>query len=1059
MSLFLCTKRIIFSKHLSEKIQLNIGDLPFNFSQFIWSPILLSLNFMQGIEEFLNLLNFLRSPNPNENMMASNAIQELCKSPNTIYILFNCLDILQDETLRLYALAILPNCFRNTANLISQENFMVCRSKILANLQRETNNLCISSTINVICTMINVYPAPWPEITNFVFSSECQNLYTTISLLNSFISRLTPDELLQNQEFLMNITLSGINSENLDISIISVSLLYSYYDNILEKIPNNVPPFSPFQQPLLNLFMQILNSGHIRDLLEFLRPVLNGAENNFFIFPFDLSIPLIFNFIGQEANDPIMKLLIHNFLVSLLKTPDLSEFLKQENFQNMILLEKHMMDILLSENIESYDDFFEDIELGLSIVFQKMSPNDCIQFSITNGQNFLESNNISQVCFALMIFNSAVNEKMQYFSKESLNYIYSTYLNAMNSSNKVILILVGTILKNHFQNYHEQANEFLMETMNSLMKYLACVNKNFTILVDFVSQLENSDTVFEPLLNFSTHLIKTGTIIDQHDGYCLISELIKKSEEKIFQIFESLYQLLLSIIIQPLLMQDPHYLVLYCLSDLVSVAPERLLSHFPEFMNPICHALLTSKDETFLPAYFDALIFLIDHYFEEYSDLFMQPFDFMMKILNKNWEEKLNQQQIDPFKSMKICYKFLNATFSLFYLAKLSAFIQNDAFTNTLLGKISSYLSICKASNIPQEYLLKSLLCILECLDSPNEQCTIITSQCIDIFINTTDESVLSDFFPVLRSFANLGCINAETSFELMKTSLQLTTTIPNFNSDHLLASDIIVLVVNCARLVDIEQFIQFFYSFYAQRCQIEGHVSIFCINLIKNLDIEQIIPLIKSSSFTELRENIGKIIAEGPNDLATAIVNFMIALVKMVDRLQVIPFAETLLVASKNRLAAEISNKTALRESLATFISILAGQIVGDSFPFNELLPLIIEILPIRYDYSLCYDIYQFLGSTCNYIFTPEMKQVFIVKIIFLFAQPLHKLREMKVDDLILSSLIRCIHDTLQENDNDAFILQILGGNQELLSLYHNSLEYVKQKSQEVVNSMMLKM
>ena len=224
---------------------------------------------------------------------------------------------------------------------------------------------------------------------------------------------------------------------------------------------------------------------------------------------------------------------------------------------------------------------------------------------------------------------------------------------------------------------------------------------------------------------------------------------------------------------------------------------------------------------------------------------------------------------------------------------------------------------------------------------------------------------------------------------------------------------------------------------------------TIDAIIFIRNTDDFSFL-FLQRPEMSDFWQSIPDLIADSSNDeeLTTAVIKMMSTVCLKTKQDQTIQIASTLLESAKKRLMEEIEQPSKLRDNLAAFLSILGAYVIGDHFPFDEIIPLILSVIPLDYDFTLCTELYQFISGIYMVVIDidDEMKNLYVRGIIDLFAQPYRKIKAMGIDSYVLKSLQKSLTDALQideDDDGEKFmesVLDILGGNQEKYSLFVQS-------------------
>lgn len=1079
-------------------------------------------------ENLIQLFSLLRSSNTDENQTANNQLQDLAKYPNTIFILFSLLDTTQDQTLRCYAYFMLANCFRNVKTKMNQEFYFQCRQQIINLLQNETNPQCIEALLTVVHILLNPN-TPWPEIINFAFSIDYnqsfKDIFLTLSIFNGIIYYISPDLILQNQQNLINLALSGLNFEiqNQQIITLAVAFLYTLYISFQSKTPDNIPDSSIFQERLLEIFFHSIDSSDINYFIQIISPIINGYDNDVFIFPANAAMVRILQILQNDQYDSIFRLTVHDFFVISLTNPTYSSNLKKNDWDLLVQVEIYITSLIVSSSDETDANmWFDDVLNGVYIFLSQMQPADAVTYTTTQGQSMLQKtssedpNLLSNICFSLLLFYNCVTLYQDYINDDFLELIYQTFLNALNSHSQILMSFGGYYLTDLFKQFGKLINNnYMLQTLNSIQIYLNEVAKDDNILYSFVKTLDNTDPIFTNLIEICTSLLNSGYVFAQYWAYYVMGESINRSNLVAYEYFDILYKHFICIITVPqYLVQMPHTLVLICLNALINLSPEKIEPHVDEFLFPIMSSFRSTKD----PHLIQYLLMVLDticSYKNLIKSIRFEYFEFMANefplFIEKDWQKKIENSLSVDTKTQKVISKFINASHALEILTKFTIEYKQYFVENTIMNFLPLFfqpLKIIYKTFDESGPIFNTLILIIGNSDffdrgekqaqeinelqilneqiqqNPDKElverfeeskmkidyyiqeigiCKNIYKMVIELFELANEDNFASNLLIIVKLLIANKCVEPDQFDAIINMILNTIKKLKNSSACIFQFAHIICEICKKVEFDPICEMVMPFVKQLLER-QDNPNLVIDAITFIKNLDDFSFI-FLQKPDMAAFWSSIPNIIADKSNNkgIASAVVKMMSTVCQKPKREQIFPITTPLLEATKSRLIDELNQPSGLRDNLAAFLAVLGGSVIGDNFPFKELIPLILSVIPLQYDFTLSSDIYQFISGICNRVIfnNEEMKNLYVHGLVELLSQPYKRIKMMNIDILVLRSMLHSLTEALQSGEDENLfmetVLKILNGDQTKFAMFIQSFNIIRLLSNtEWVNSIM---
>ena len=1008
-------------------------------------------------DEILLLLTALRSSNPNDIQNADNQLEQLCHSQQTIYKLFHLLDRMNDKTLNKYVLFLLLNCFRNCGQFLSESDHLTCRQMVLNYLQNEDNAECIMAVAKLIELMIQMYDAEWNELNAFI--ENCQNLFCALTFSTLILNSVSPEHLHAKLEFFCHLVYSGLNSDDPYICLQAIEFFNALYKVVQDKTNYDIPNCTQFETPILNLFFRSIYKMPHLSTGKILSAILQGMCNDIKIFPFLSAFPKIINSFYQQTIENEAKRFLHYFLMISLAKLSPQDFYTEEIIKILVNLEKYMVTIAFSQNepflvVESLNDIFKAIK----IYFSNVEPQDGSKFLLSNANNLVATNNFDDACFALILTKAAAVMYYNIMNNNEIMFIIFLLIQSMESNNQ--------ILQNFGITFFDDASDFLRKNICQDNKILEkafsafkCVmlnlNDNGEYLLKFVSILKNCDPILNDLL------IITHNIIDMmpefYYGYLSLTEIIKCSNSIVFNNFQYFYSYIKKKIYSPLFYQCPNYYVLTPLKQLILLYHEQIYEYLDEFLPILFEYARQTKDQILKQQILMVFLAVVNS-FEKTNSFLYNCFPFFMTMSNKNWREKFVKADSNSVKLERLSEKFDNAVNSMLIIVKTFdkskyydfyailpiiysfflpienyPFLINSPLTQIIETIIINIPNFKTDQNFPNiRKILSDIfkisfkafkMCIYNQLDDDNLMITL--SELIQlIYIFAKYDYIPSEvFLHVLDFFSDVILLAIDTDFFLIKGDEEI---------------DFLARIYGiCSASVPLEQTTNNLLKII-EKSEASNYNStkIFTLQLLGSFPFN-IFPILNSSSLQFYWNKIIDIIKMSNTLLSAPAAEMIMNLfrtISMEEKNAYIPLALDIVHILKELLEGEINNDSNLRDIHAILLSYLGANFIGDLFPFEEVVPLILQSTPILHETKHCEYVYNFLTSVEKRFFNNEMRMTFCVKLIQLFARPINEIFDMNIDMFILSSLESFLNHIIENED---IIKQALENDQNKMNLF----------------------
>lgn len=1015
----------------------------------------------------------LRSSDTTQNQSASNLLQKISRRPETIIAIFALLKTTTDIMIRCHAYYTLALCFRNLICQMDDNTFLMCRQTILEFLQNETDIRCINSLFSVIHTLYlesatNSRPN-WDELHKFLLSLDyCQsktNLYESLTLFQ-FLLDYFPSELLeQNIAFFQNLIMAGFQFKETStvIPTESIKLLYRICKKLKQNNSHKNLDYSIFSPYSLELFfLQYENNDCL--IFQTLQALLNAIRHGMYIFPFEIAYPRIMQMLQRDYIEFEIHSSVHFFTFICLKDSKYSVLLTKENWLELFQFELLMTNrFILHQRDELVRDDFEDISAALCIILQKFPDINIITFTFENVQRILngEDLNISLICFVLILFYSVIKiYEVEDFTEDQLMFMFTVFIQALTSSSPVVVQLSMKFLSMTSEFFEKKLNDAkidIMSLLENLLRGPFCEGP-LVLLNDFACILDDSDPIFDRLFPICSQLISMNNTMIPVIGYQTLAETIKRSKVVASQQFDNIHKLISPIIRAPALISEtPHSLVFSILSALIPKSTKQCLPTLNEFVNCALQALSISPNPYAMQ---NILPFIIDVYLNsdlcEHIDpeLTRQFFTFFYNRIDRDWSNDFLRGASEGTYQFSLTLEEFNTASQALYALSIIISLCEDYKTsyfifyncNLFIQNINQIraISFCKVD------------CVLQALLRQLQNSTISAAflnrdiyQDLDLTLGVESRKS-DDITPLINAI-----IPFLTSIgDNLRTMLQYIT---NGNNEVLILVIKLFTYFFQANLIDSEVSSSLLELIFSKKIGLKiaapigrlistmnsagipfdllyAAISTFIKDLLlspKNSSLitglsfvsqlqANISTVLFSPEILPFTEQIPAIILNQESDVYVIkyILKVFLSYIKLnCDKMPIdVQFGNNLLMAAKNRLEFELSSGlTSLKDNLAVFISLFGCDFVGDDYPFNDFIPLVLTSIPFSFDTDYASDVYLLLSIVFPlHISDPEMNNQYIIKMINLLSCPYSQLEAIDLNSLILNSIINSLKASL---------------------------------------------
>lgn len=983
---------------------------------------------------FLSLFSQLRNPETAERANAElmKVSQNLDYFPSLFFLFENTDDII----IQRYSLHTISMCIRQQSGNMSQEVLYFYRKKLIFYLKQAKNVETIDAILSVIQNSIYYTGGFWSELAKFAVQMK-DNLYLSMNIFDMLIFTMFPPAVTKNIQIFLELILNGLRCDEFIIKIISVKFLF----DIAPSVKNYMEVFGQFQIYLLNFFLQTINSNNISYLTQLVNIIFSGLKQSVLLFPLNDALNDIFSILNSNSYDISFKLILHNFFINSLCFFQIDT--KFDNLNYMFLTEQNISVEYFLSNFDLDDDNLSrliEINVMLNFILKNIEPNKINEFVYTYVNKYMESDNTELIEFSYLVWESALLTSLNLF-EDNLDDIFDNFMKGFRENGTLKQKIAAYCFDSLAHLFKKQINENLIMINEAILIYTCDVDAYLgtSLLCKTINQVENTDLIFSNSLAISHELISHPNLQIKIFSLSFLSLIIHNSVYQSIILFDQIFKSLIDIMSSPISFESPYSLVYDCVSGLTKRAPEKMIKYLPEVTHYFIQGFNSSDP--------NGAIEIIESYISILKIMklnmpFLQEaFDALYKRVNKNWTELLIIQASE-FDNVPIT--FYADTLALQALAKICKLINQKQANEIVFEQIMSLAGLFSLSFCiyPTMKSFNSIVYFLE----PDQRLIGLLQQCFNFFLISTDYDNISVILVgITRSLILFGVdvFGKENCINLVKRVLTLISSqdSQNFNQ-HLLNQFQISLPIIIKQTYS-ETFINEIFNYFLQLFQEPTfpNADLFSIEIITTFVTEMPNYFLQNNGLNNIFPILNSLILEGKCKLATASASFVFNVILHLNEETFnlfIPYVNDFFSSLNQRLVIEQSVPSILRETIVAALSVIGIYILKNQFPFNDVLSLIIQSLPIQNDLSLCYYVYSFIS-----IYIDKINECLLLKVLHIFiqilSQPYSNVLSMKIGLSTWKIIVQLIKDI-----DDSEILKILNNDQLKLSFYHETLNSV---------------
>lgn len=898
---------------------------------------------------FLRLYWQLRSPTGLGVEETSEHLTQLYKEPSSLHSLFYLVDTQEDYILRQHALLGICSCLGNCISELDAETILFCRHQVLIELERETNPLVRKAILRVISMLLDGVKAEWPEIKDGLWNINLPPDSKMI-LLSHYIYRISQPLVNQNLPNFIILIQEGLQSDDFEIVVAACIFLVSLVGNLNDMTPLNdsIPLF--FQ-----VFCKILRAGEAAKLNRVTIPLLKGVEKGFGFFPLSSLLEEILPILRDESFDFEYRMQIHSFLASMMI------FYKDEDIQIDVISNLIGIEIYNAYNIFELTDidptmnWVYDVDIVLQNLFLRTYHTPFFEDISKQTIEFCQMENDFHAAIGILFLDNILSILPEY---------------RIESRNEMLIFIVSSLRSQNFcirkmaiRAIHSQASLFKTSIQNNLslvvgyiIEYMKsrCAPVAVRLLNSILDCVTDTDAVYDEIMEMMPLMLQNPSTVIVYNAILIFSKLIMNSQFSAIQHLEEI----LEYAVNSIELNSPQSTIFETLSAICVRSNDLINNKLSQLMPHVLNGL-QSED----PSVVADVVKFLNTAFKELPNEIIQYVDSFFMILHDLAIQKCpNEDYIIPSTAAEILCRIACQFQYQEVIDSINQIVSNFITSKLVIQALKAY---CIAPEyMSQEIILRIIAISMHYLKDDD-----ILPHAINAITITIKE---------LPAFM-LNYSEQYITFLLRR----IQKTINNRTGDF---------------VCDLQIYFPIFESI---------PVAITTLQVMVDETIKMLNMMLKSSSIRIklfALQAYGEIFAELDSTLQESLLTLAIQNLETGNDLLAQGTATFLSNVSQNPLEtvqimgmditnalfARIQRSTNpnLAENILAAISEVASNNLGEKFPYQEAMPLIVSFLPITHDTSTCESVYSFLASVIQ-LATPEMQDKLVNIFILALAHP----------------------------------------------------------------------
>lgn len=949
--------------------------------------------------------------------MHGTQIEQVCRTLEEMYSLISSVKALfgiitrydLDSIFREYAIFGVCTWLRNVRDRMTSECVVALKSHTLAALVAEPNWQTRKALVGLVTSVLEECHGEWSELIEAVCGGSVA-MDAALPILSVLVCRLDTDQIKRRIPFFVQCVSAGLESDNMFVVSESVIFLVSMISALKTD-----EYFGDCERRLLEILFRVACSGDSKQFLSVASPIICAYDVNLAVLPFQPLFEFFLGLVQTDKFNPEYTLQLHSFLCSTVmfhKSAEIPAGVVKVLFETEMKIGSMVLGL---DDVDPTLNWLCDVDDMLHALFYR-TPLDTVVALVKETVTKLNAVGTDQArCMVIVLLDNGMECASDAFIP-AMPKIFEFVKESLRNEGSMSQRLAVKMLGNRSSELAIEINANLPEVCTIIRDFMERVDANagselFATILDEVGSV---DVVFPSLVETALAMIQHADCQVQYFGYITLAKIVPRAMDIIT---EDEFNRLLKAMVELAGFETPNSAAFQVMAQLCVGNPDRFIAGCPtvvetaiqglrspdpyaitDFLRFINKAIRIGPVQAIIVKHADALIpELLTVAKKEYSDEDSSASSYALAAVARVNAIVGNEQVMASISEQMLSFIKDHLYIGAFKVFKVLKGEFSDSVSRVLIEAAFDRLQVQDDDPFTRAAAVDALCAAVSNSKSlfGNEQRFIATMIAIvEQQINPhtqefqSDETIEAKIAKVMPDVVMKTNILISDSFNFLMTMIQSNTVKSVFAFDTLVV----------------------FFQNYSQ--QIPEAVQ------------EALLALVLP------------VIASGQPRVAQAAGVFLPYAYKASFFKE---HGQDILRALMERLAKEPA-PSLLTDNLINAVTELGGQVLGDSFPFQEVLEVILPLLPVSREFRVCNSIYSFLASTAKLGKTDaRMLEAIMRVIVNVIAVPAENLR--KLERHVLNSfraVLKAFLDSVPTAEE--FVASSLAGDPVKLENFHAS-------------------
>ena len=962
-------------------------------------------------ETFLGLYAQLRETNGTQIAQVCRTLEHLYTLTPAVQPLFAIVGKYElDSIFREYAIFGLCTWFRNVHENMGDDCVALVKSHTLSALVSEPDLQTRKALVSLVTSILEELHGEWNELIEAICSRRVA-MDAALPILSVLVYRLDTEEIKKNIGFFIECVFAGFDSDNIFVVSESVKFLV-----LMIGALKSDEYFKECEKRLMEILFRVAASGDSKQFLSVASPIICAYDVvNLAVLPFQPLFDFFLRLVQTGSFEPEYTLQLHSFLCSTVmfhKTAEIPASVVNVLFETEMKVGSMVLEL---DDVDPTMNWLCDVDVMLHALFYR-TPLDNVVALVKETVSKLNAVDSDQArCMVIVLLDNGMECASDAFIP-SMCQMFEFVKAALQNEGSMSQRLAAKMLSNRSSDFANEINANLPEICDIITTFMRNVDANTgaELFATILDEVVSVGVVFAGLVKTAFEMIQYPCCQVQYFGYITLAKILPRA---IDVITEDEFDRLLTAMVGLLGLKTPNSTAFQVMAQLCMIHPERFVSACPVVIDAAIQGLRSADPYTVA----DVLRFVNKAIQTEHvQEVVLKQVETLVPELLTVAEREYSEEDSSA------------SSYALATAARVSVIVDateiRDAISRQVLSFIKNHLYIgaFKVFKILKgdfaepvsRVVIEAALARLEVQDdNPFTQAAAVDALCAAVsnnrslygneqkFIQTMIAIVGQQINPHTHEFQSDETIEAKIAQVLPEAVMKM----------NVLVSDTFNFLMTMIRSNTVKSVFAFdtlvvFFQNYSQQIPEDVQAALLAL----------ILPVIET----------------GQPRVAQAAAVFLPYAYKA-------SFFKThgrdILHALMTRLSKE-PTPSPLTDNLINAATELGGQVLGDSFPFRDVLQVVLPLLPVSREFRVCNSVYSFLASTAKLGKTDAQMLESIMRVIInVIAVPFGSL--WKLERHVLNSFRAVLKGFLDSLPNaQEFIVTSLGNDSVKIENFQNS-------------------